>query len=98
MNYLNQKAQSLLRFAEQSIVEALGDLDCRQGLLIEAESALRVLQNALVRAGDPRRSDLALLGVFDRALGEIDEDTPDVPWGSLEGALAGVRQARVLFQ
>jgi hypothetical protein len=94
MNYLNQKAQSLLRFAEQSIVEALGDLDCRQGLLIEAESALRVLQNALVRADDPRRTDLAVLGVF----GEIVEDTPNESWGSLEGALAGVRQARGLFQ
>jgi hypothetical protein len=97
MNDLNTCALRLLKFVEDSIHESLGDAASLQGLLAEADCAIRVLQRTLKREDHTKLALLMLMGTFEVNFEKIAADNQPDPSKKLEEALKIVLNCRMAF-
>jgi hypothetical protein len=95
MNDLNVCALRLLKFVEDSINEALGDVASQQGLLTEADCAIRVLQRTLLREDQDTHGTLMMMGTFEVNFQKIAADNPPNPSQKLREALLFVLNSRL---
>jgi hypothetical protein len=94
---LDEFALRLLSFVEDNINEALESSWPRLWLLIEADTAMRILQKTLQREDEGRHAALMLAWVFEETFQTIAKDSPPDLAKKIRAALQVKMRARAYF-